>query len=101
MENISSEQLIELQNKGEKILVDFWAEWCGPCKSLIPRLESMEKSYPNVRFVKLNVDQNMDYAISQGITSVPTVMIMEGDVILFRKTGAQSDSVYKEFLDQL
>lgn len=101
MENITGEQLIELQNKGEKILVDFWAEWCGPCKSLIPRLELLEKSYSNIKFVKLNVDQNMDYAISQGITSVPTVIILDGDVVLTRKTGLQSDSVYKEILDQL
>ena len=101
MENINVEQLKELQNNGEKILVDFWAKWCGPCKVLIPKLEEIEKDYPNVKFVEVDVDENNDAAIDLGIRSVPTVMIYDGEKLLDRTSGIKSDVHYKEFLNKL
>jgi thioredoxin 1 len=53
MENVTTERFKELQLDGNKLVVDFWAKWCGPCKTLIPRLEQMEKDYPNVKFIKI------------------------------------------------
>ena len=83
------------------VLVDFWAEWCGPCKSLIPRLEKMEKDYPNVKFIKVDVDENMDASLDMGIRSVPTVMIFDGNKLVDRSQGVQSDTYYKEVLNKL
>jgi thioredoxin len=101
MENVTSERLKQLQSEGKKILVDYWAKWCGPCKVLIPRLESIESQYPDVTFVKLDVDENMDSALDLGIRSVPTVIIYNGDKLINRSQGAQSDNHYKDILDKL
>ena len=88
MENVTAEQVGELTTQGNKVLVDFWAKWCGPCKTLIPRLENIEKDYPNVKFVKVDVDENMDIAMDMGIRSVPTVVIYDGTKIVDKSTGA-------------
>ena len=83
------------------MMVDFFADWCGPCKQLIPRLEQMEKEYPNVSFVKINVDENMDTALDLGIRSVPTVMLFKGEELVNRSQGAQPDGFYKDILNNL
>lgn len=101
MENVTSEKVKQLQSEGKKILVDYWAEWCGPCKVLIPRLELIEPQYPNVEFVKVNVDENMDSALDLGIRSVPTVIIYDGEKLISRTQGASADTFYKEILNKL
>jgi thioredoxin len=101
MENVTSDKVKELQSQGNKVLVDYWAKWCGPCKSLIPRLESLELQYPNVTFVKVDVDENMDAALDMGIRSVPTVIIYDGDKLVNRSQGAQPEGFYKDILNNL
>lgn len=101
MENISGEKLNELQKEGNKILVDFWAKWCGPCKSLIPRLENIEKDYEGIKFVKIDVDENPDFSMSMGIRSIPTVMIFNGDKMVDRSSGIQTENYYKTVLESL
>lgn len=101
MENVTSDKLKELQSQGNKILVDYWAKWCGPCKTLIPRLESIESQYPNVTFVKIDVDENIDSALEMGIRSVPTVMVYDGKELINRSQGVQSDGFYKDILNEL
>lgn len=101
MKNVSASEVEQLKLEGKKILVDFWANWCGPCKLLIPRLEQLELKYPNIVFVKVDVDQNMDVAMDLGIRSVPTVMIYNGNELVNRSMGANQDSFYSKILDSL
>jgi thioredoxin len=101
MENVTTERFKELQLEGKKIMVDFFADWCGPCKQLIPRLEKMEKEYPNISFIKINVDDNMDAALDLGIRSVPTVIIYDGEKLVNRSQGAQPEGFYKDILNNL
>jgi thioredoxin 1 len=101
MENVTAQQVDELRSEGKKLLVDYWAKWCGPCKSLIPRLELLEEQYPDVTFVKVDVDENMDAALDLGIRTVPTIMIYNGEELISRSLGANNDIVYKEILDKL
>jgi thioredoxin 1 len=101
MENVTADKVKELQSQGNKILVDYWAKWCGPCKSLIPRLEGFESQYPNVTFVKVDVDENMDAALDMGIRSVPTVIIYDGDKLVNRSQGVQPEGFYKDILNSL
>jgi thioredoxin len=101
MENVTSERVKELQLEGKKVLVDYWAKWCGPCKALIPRLENLETRYPDITFVKVDVDENQSEAMSLGIRSVPTIMIYNGETLVSRSTGANTDDIYKKILDTL
>ena len=72
-------------------LVDFFADWCGPCKMLAPVLEDVSLQNPDIKFVKVNVDENMDLAERFGIMSIPTVYLFkDGEVIA--KTGGYQDS---------
>ena len=101
MENLTANEINKLKSEGNKVLVDYWAKWCGPCKTLIPKLEEIEKEYPNIKFVKIDVDENQEHAVSMGIRSVPTVMIFEGDNLINRSSGVQSDDYYKNILNEL
>ena len=101
MENLNTQQLKQLQNNGEKLLIDLFATWCSPCKQLIPRLESLETKYTNVKFVKINVDENPDFAIEQNVRAVPTVIIFDGEKIINRSSGVNPDSFYTNILDTL
>jgi thioredoxin len=101
MENVTTEKVKELQAEGKKVVVDYWAKWCGPCKSLIPRLENLEKQYPNITFVKVDVDENQSDAMELGIRSVPTVLIYNGESLVNRSVGVNTDETYKKILDIL
>jgi thioredoxin len=101
MKELNGEQVEQLKKEGKKIILDFYALWCGPCKTLIPRLESMSTEYDDVEFVKMNVDKNQEYAISLGIRSIPTVIIYNGDNLIDRSQGVQTESYYKDFLNNL
>ena len=101
MDSATQAQIENLQAQGQNVLIDFYAEWCGPCKQLMPRLMNMESNYPNIKFVKVDIDANMDYAQSLGIMSVPTIMIYKGNELVNKSIGANIDSVYKNILDKL
>jgi thioredoxin 1 len=98
MIEVSAQNVMDLQNKGEKILVQLSASWCGPCKTLSPRLDQLSNDYENITFVKVDVDQNMDYAKDLEVRSVPTVLIFDGATLVNRSTGVQSDKYYKDIL---
>lgn len=101
MENVSAAEVASLQKEGKKVLLDLWAPWCGPCRSLIPRLEKLDGQYENIEFVKVNVDEEGQYAQGLGIRSVPTVIIFNGETEVSRITGAQPDQSYTTILESL
>ena len=101
MEFIDVKKLEELQSDNTKMLVDITASWCGPCKTLVPRLEKIEQDYPSIKFVKMDADANRDYLINFGISSVPTVMFFEGSKLVNRSSGVQPESFYKDILNGL
>lgn len=101
MKNTTGQEVLSLQKEGKKVLIDLWAPWCGPCKTLIPRLENIDPKYDNVEFVKINVDEERSYAQGLGIRSVPTVLIFDGEQEVGRLTGVQPDTEYFKILDNL
>jgi len=70
-----------------KVLVDFFATWCGPCKMVAKQLEKYEEEINDVRVVKINIDKDSDLAEEYGIRSIPTLIYMEHGEIIDRKTG--------------
>ena len=101
MEYVTSAQVAQLQSEGKKLLVQYTANWCSPCKALTPRLALLSSNYPDITFVKVDVDENMGEIGELEIRSVPTIMIYNGDTLINRSTGANIDSVYTKILDTL
>jgi len=88
-----------LQND-KAVLLDFWAEWCGPCKMIAPLLEEIAVSHADkLAVVKLNVDDNPNTAQKFGIRSIPTLMIFKDGAVQAQKMGAMPKSQLDEFLD--
>ncbi|MDH3805963.1 MAG: thioredoxin, partial [Gammaproteobacteria bacterium] len=81
-------------------LVDFWAEWCGPCKMIAPILDEAASEYADkMSVVKLNVDESPNTAQKFGIRSIPTLMLFKDGAVQAQKLGAMSKSQLIEFLD--
>jgi thioredoxin 1 len=79
----------EVLKSAEPVVVDFWAEWCGPCKMIGPSLEDLAKDYAGkVKIVKLNVDENPAVAGKLGIRSIPTLMLFKDGKLASQKVGA-------------
>ena len=82
------------------VLVDYWAEWCGPCKMIAPILDEIAEEYGDkVKIAKLNIDENQDTPPKYGIRGIPTLMIFKDGDILATKVGALSKSQLTAFLD--
>ncbi len=101
MENVAGDVVEQLLTQDKVVLVDYFAKWCGPCKTLMPRLSALESEYPNAKFVSVDVDENTDHSMKVGIRSVPTVMIYKNGELIDRSSGANSDAFYKKILNDL
>ena len=83
------------------VLVDYWAEWCGPCKMIAPILDEVATTYTGKLLVaKMNVDENRDIPAKFGIRGIPTLMIFKNGELAATKVGAMSKSQLTAFIDQ-
>ena len=83
------------------VLVDYWAEWCGPCKMIAPILDEVATSYAGkLQVAKMNVDENRDIPAKFGIRGIPTLMIFKNGELAATKVGALSKSQLTAFIDQ-
>ena len=83
------------------VLVDFYADWCGPCKIIAPTMESLSKEYAGkVKFVKINVDNNQETATKYDIMSIPTAMIFQNGNIADTIIGAYPAASYRQHIDR-
>lgn len=78
-----------LQDSGT-VLVDFWATWCGPCRMLAPILEELSGQHPELKIVKVDVDENRDLALQYGIESIPTLLVFRNGQLMNRSIGLVS-----------
>ncbi|MBM7073150.1 thioredoxin TrxA [Shewanella sp. 202IG2-18] len=82
------------------VLVDFWAEWCGPCKMIAPILDDIAEEYEGkVTVAKLNVDQNNISPAKYGVRGIPTLLLFKNGEVAATKVGAMSKTQLKEFID--
>ncbi|HZH07748.1 MAG TPA: thioredoxin TrxA [Lautropia sp.] len=82
------------------VLVDYWAEWCGPCKMIAPILDEVSRDYADkLNVAKVNVDENQEIASKYGIRGIPTLMLFRNGAVVATKVGALSKSQLTAFLD--
>ena len=86
----SSEFENEVLNSDKKVLVDFYATWCGPCKIISPIIEEVAKENPEVKFVKVDIDANQELAEKYGVVYIPTLVVIENGKEITKSVGAIS-----------
>jgi thioredoxin 1 len=91
----------EVKSSDVPVMVDFWAEWCGPCRMVAPTLEQLaDEMAGKVRIGKLNVDQNQQLAVQYQVQSIPTFILFKDGQVADRMMGAMPKAAFQSFLDR-
>ena len=96
--HVTKESFEKLKNSNTPVLIDFYADWCGPCKMIAPVLEEISKEQPELVIAKINVDELTEIAIQYGIQSIPTLMVMENGEIVNKAVGFRTKEQILELL---
>ncbi len=106
---MASEAILELNNDNfeqqvlnsdKPVLVDFWAEWCGPCRMVAPVLDELAGEQDKVQIAKLNVDQNQELAMQFNVSSIPAFVLFKDGQVADRMVGAMPKGAFVDFLDR-
>lgn len=100
---ITDKNFEEVVLKSSKpVMVDFWAEWCGPCRMVGPIIEQISDEYEGKAVVgKLDVDANQEFAAKYGVRNIPTVLVFQDGEVVGRQVGVSQKSAYSQALDTL
>ena len=91
----------ETVSSNDIVLIDFWAAWCGPCQSFAPTYERVSEQYPDIVFAKVDTEAEQGLAASFNIMSIPTLMIIRENVVLFSQAGALPERTLRELVENV
>lgn len=90
----------EVLKSDTPVLVDFWAEWCGPCRALAPSLDALAAEKSGVKVVKVNIDENPNAPTKYGVRSIPTLLIFKGGEVVAQNVGSMAKSDLFKWVDE-
>lgn len=98
---VNKDNLEKLVEDSGMLVIDFWAEWCGPCKAFGPIFEKVSDRYPDVTFGKCDTEQEREVAAAFDVRSIPTLAIFRDSILLFKEAGAFPEHMLEEILDKV
>ena len=100
-EDVTSQSFEETITTNDIVIVDFWAPWCGPCRSFAPIYEKVSENHPDIVFAKVNTEEEQELASHFQIRSIPTLMIFREQVVLFAQPGMLSEGQLEQVIGQV
>jgi len=85
----------------ETVIVDFWAEWCGPCRSFAPTFENASEEHADIVFGKVDTEDQQELAMQFGIRSIPTLMVFRDQIVLYAQPGALPEAAFLDLVGQV
>lgn len=99
--DLSLETLESTIEENEIVLIDFWAEWCGPCKSFAPTYEKVSGEYENIVFAKVDTEAHQELAAQFQIRSIPTLVVFKDQIGIFAQPGALPEDALRDLIGQV
>lgn len=100
-EEITAQNFEETITQNDIVMIDFWAPWCGPCRSFAPIYEKVSENHPDIVFAKVNTEEEQELAAHFQIRSIPTLMIFREQVILFAQPGMVGEAALEQIISQV
>ncbi|HSJ85537.1 MAG TPA: thioredoxin [Acidimicrobiia bacterium] len=98
---LTKENFDQTIQDNETVFIDFWAEWCGPCRSFAPTYESTSEKYPDIVFGKVDTEDQPELAGAFGIRSIPTLMVFRDQIVLYAQPGAIPGNMLESLITQV
>jgi thioredoxin 1 len=98
---VTGKSFEEIVESNDIVLIDFWAAWCGPCRSFAPTYEKVSEEFPDIVFAKVDTEAEQGLASSFNIMSIPTLMIIRQNVVLYSQAGALPERALVELVEKV